>query len=441
MAGRDGVSMVAKPQRPSFFWYTVVPLVLILSMPVTLMCAISFVITHKSSPSLALKSGFGKFVYSSCTDQGFGTWEAWTFAVAFTLYSGLSIPLLAGKAYRGPPTSSGFRPVYRNSGFTYYVLSMLIAGYFLVEKDLPGYPIYKGIPSLVVVLTIEGFLVSALLYVKGLTSPSPGEHGPSGSAVFDFYWGLELYPRVGKRFDVKLWTNSRFGMMLWQLLVLVSWKAQVETSGWNWAMAVTSFLQTAHAAKFFWREDSYMQFEDVVVDRSGYYLSFGFIAFMGPIYAISNFYMVEHCPDMSLVPAIFMTAVGLVVSLLAYLCNRQKQLVRESQGDCSTWRSPARVIRATYRDSAGKEKTDVLLLSGFWSFCHRPDYVLEILTHVSWVLPAGGQSLVPYLSTVFHACLLAHTAYRFEKLCAEKYGRHWREYCSVVKYRMIPYIY
>lgn len=264
-----GVSIVAKPPTPSFFWYTVIPLVLILSTPITLMCAISFVITHKSSPSLALGSGFGQFVYSACTDQGFGTLEAWAFAVTFTLYSALSIQLLAGKAYRGPPTSSGFRPVYRNSGFTYYVLSMLIAGYFLIEKDLPGYRIYRGIPSLVVVLTIEGVIVSVLLYVKGLASPSPGEHGASGSAVFDFYWGLELYPRIGKKFDVKLWTNSRFGMMLWQLLVLVSWKAQVETTGWNWAMAVMSFLQTVHAAKFFWREESYMQFTDVVVDRSG----------------------------------------------------------------------------------------------------------------------------------------------------------------------------
>ncbi|XP_049528801.1 uncharacterized protein LOC119462124 [Dermacentor silvarum] len=259
MAGPDGVSMVFKPRPPSFFWRTVVPVVLILSMPITLMCAISFVITHKSSPSLVLKSGFGKFFYRACIEQGFGTLEAWTFAVTFTLYSAFSIHLLAGKAYRGPPTSSGF---------TYYGLSMLIACYFLIGKDLPGYPIYRGMPSLVVVLTVEGLIVSVLLYFNGLLSPSPGEHGPSGSAMFDFFSGLKLYPSEGKRFDVKLWTNSRFGMMLWPLLVLVSWKAQVETTGWNWAMAVMAFLQTAHAAKFFCWEDFYMKFTDVVLDRS-----------------------------------------------------------------------------------------------------------------------------------------------------------------------------
>ncbi|KAL1416213.1 hypothetical protein MTO96_006472 [Rhipicephalus appendiculatus] len=413
MAGSEGASTVAKAQPPGFVWSTVTPMFLILGMPCTLMCAVSFAITLKSSPLPRLQVGI----------------------------RALSIQLLDGKAYRGPPTSSGYRPVYRNSGFTYYVLSMLIAGYFLVDKDLPGYAIYRSIPYLVAVLIIVGFAVSTLLYVKGLTSPSPGEHGSSGNVVFDFFWGLELYPRIGKRFDVKLWTNSRFGMMLWQLLVLICWKARVETAGWSWAMAATSFLQTAHAAKFFWREDRYVQFSGVIVDRSGYYLSFGFMAFMGPMYAIPNFYMVEHCPDMSPVAAILVTALGLVLSLLHSWCDYQKQLVKDTQGDCVLWRSPAKVIRASYRDDADHETTDLLPLSGFWSICRRPDYVLEILIHLCWALPAGGKSVVPYLSAVLHACVLVYEAYRFEDLCAKKYGQKWKQYCSIIKYRMIPYVY
>ncbi|XP_075751555.1 uncharacterized protein LOC119174557 isoform X2 [Rhipicephalus microplus] len=414
---------------------------MILGMPCTLMCAVSLAITLKSSSTLAFKWGFDRFVYNACTCYGFGTLEAWTFAVAFILYSALSILLLDGKAYRGPPTSSGYRPVYRNSGFTYYVLSLLITGYLLLENDFPGYAIYRSIPSLVAVLAIVGFAISTLLYIKGLTSPSPGEHGSSGNVVFDFFWGLELYPRIGKRFDIKLWTNSRFGMMLWQLLVLICWKARVEIAGWSWAMAATSFLQTAHAAKFFWREDRYVQFTGVVVDRSGFYLSFGYMAFMGPIYAIPNFYMVEHCPDMSPVVAILVTSLGLVLSILHTWCDRQRQLVKDTQGDCIPWQSPAKVIRASYRDSAEHETTDLLPLLGFWSICRRPDYVLEILIHLCWALPAGGKSVVPYMSAILHACILAFEAYRFEDLCTKKYGQKWKQYCSIVKYKMIPYVY
>ncbi|KAH6929026.1 hypothetical protein HPB50_022485 [Hyalomma asiaticum] len=405
MAGTEDSSTSTKAQPPSFFRNTVAPLFLMLSVPCTLMCTVSFVITCKSSPSLAFKSGFGQFVYKACTCHGFGTCSM-------------------AKRTEAHPRHRDTDPSTETQGFTYYVLSMLLAGYFLIEKDLPGYPIYRGIPSLVVVLVIVGFVVSALLYVKGLTSPSPGEHGSSGSVVFDFFWGLELYPRIGKRFDVKLWTNSRFGMMLWQILVLICWKAQ-----------------TAHAAKFFWREERYVQFADVVVDRSGCYLSLGYIAFMGPMYAIPNFYMVEHNQGMSLTQAIFLTTLGLSLSLLHYWCDYQKQLVRNTQGNCSIGRSPVKVIRASYQDNVGNEKTELLPLCGFWSICRRPDYVLEILIHLCWALPAGGQSVVPYMSTVLHVCVLMYEAYRFEDLCAKRYGQQWKQYCSIVKYRMIPYVY
>ena len=31
---------------------------------------------------------------------------------------------------------------------------------------------------------------------------------------------MELYPRIGKHFDVKTWTNCRFGMNGWAMLAL-----------------------------------------------------------------------------------------------------------------------------------------------------------------------------------------------------------------------------
>ena len=32
--------------------------------------------------------------------------------------------------------------------------------------------------------------------------------------------GMELYPRIGKYFDIKTFTNCRFGMMSWALLII-----------------------------------------------------------------------------------------------------------------------------------------------------------------------------------------------------------------------------
>lgn len=39
-----------------------------------------------------------------------------------------------------------------------------------------------------------------------------------GSAAYDFYMGIELNPRLGETFDLKLFTNGRPGMLSWTLM-------------------------------------------------------------------------------------------------------------------------------------------------------------------------------------------------------------------------------
>ncbi|KAL1477312.1 hypothetical protein MTO96_035832 [Rhipicephalus appendiculatus] len=254
--------------RLPFFTHTVLPMLIMLLVPNIVVCITSFVVSHSSSSAKVLELGFAKFWIRSWTGQTFLTLEIWAFIATYTAYSCLSLVLLPGSTYYGPPTSTGHRPVYRKSGFTYYVITMSLAAFILLVIDVPCQNMYRRMPGLAVALVLFAFVISLLLYVKGRTCPSPGEHGPTGSVVFDFYWGLELYPRVGERLDVKQWTNCRFGMMMWQLLVLVGWKAQVEATGWNWCVASTSMLQTVYIAKFFWWEDGYMQTIDITVDRA-----------------------------------------------------------------------------------------------------------------------------------------------------------------------------
>lgn len=37
---------------------------------------------------------------------------------------------------------------------------------------------------------------------------------------FILFQGMELYPRIGKDFDIKVFTNCRFGMMSWAVLAV-----------------------------------------------------------------------------------------------------------------------------------------------------------------------------------------------------------------------------
>lgn len=40
---------------------------------------------------------------------------------------------------------------------------------------------------------------------------------------------MELYPRIGKNFDIKVFTNCRFGMMSWAVLAVTYCIKQVDS--------------------------------------------------------------------------------------------------------------------------------------------------------------------------------------------------------------------
>jgi 7-dehydrocholesterol reductase len=70
--------------------------------------------------------------------------------------------------------------------------------------------------------------------------------------MYDYYWGMELYPRIGKHFDLKTWTNCRMGMMGWAVLVLCYAAKQVELYGrLQDSMLVSVLLMEIYIAKFF----------------------------------------------------------------------------------------------------------------------------------------------------------------------------------------------
>jgi 7-dehydrocholesterol reductase len=63
-------------------------------------------------------------------------------------------------------------------------------------------------------LNILAFSLCFFLTFKGKNFPSTSDSGTTGNTVVDFYWGTELYPRIFG-WDVKVFTNCRFGMMYW----------------------------------------------------------------------------------------------------------------------------------------------------------------------------------------------------------------------------------
>lgn len=415
--------------------------VLILLTPNILVWLVYFVCGLGSSTEEVYRLGFLRFTYNAWTAPGGFTYELWMWILLLAVYAAAGLLFLPGDVFYGPTTNSGHTPTYRHTAVPYYVLSMGIAGYLLLVRDIPCWPIYRMFPGIAVGITVFGLLVCALLYVKGTLWPSPGEWGSSGSCVFDFYWGLELYPRIGKHLDIKQWSICRVALAVWQFFVLVSWKAQVEHSGWNWLMAASAILQSSYILKCILAEDWYINGFEFARDRAGHYLVFGSMSFQGIYYSVTSMYLVEHCPKNSALLGLTVIALGFAMTALNYWADRQKTVARESDGKCIIWGSPAKILRAKYLDEHGNEKTSLLLASGFWSISRHMNYLFDVLGAFCWALPAGTGGVTPYLLPLFVTGFMLHRSWRDEDKCSKKYKEYWTEYCSIVKYQLIPFVF
>ena len=127
---------------------------------------------------------------------------------------------LPGKEHRGPATDKGNVPIYKDNGLLSFFVSTIgfvvfsSKGLFNLYDIGIGYIYYREMIS---AMCIFSFFFCAFLTFKGYFFPSSSDSGSAGNLVMDYYWGVELYPRVFD-FDIKQFTICRFGMMSWAIL-------------------------------------------------------------------------------------------------------------------------------------------------------------------------------------------------------------------------------
>ena len=200
-----------------------------------------------------------------------GSYEAWKFIIPFALYQLILMKVLPGKLTKGPVTPAGNVPIYKANGFLSFSVTMttfFILTYFRVFNPAEVYDHYLEIIG---ALNLMSLLFCGFLCIKGCYFPSSTDSGSSGNVVFDYYWGCELYPRIFG-WDVKQFTNCRFGLMGWAVLVLCYAAKQQEAYGLSDSMVVSVVLQLIYIAKFFHWEMGYMKTLDIMHDRAGFYL-------------------------------------------------------------------------------------------------------------------------------------------------------------------------
>ena len=368
-----------------------------------------------------------------------GSATAWTLIGCFAMSQLLLMRYVPGKQFEGPITPHGNIPLYRANGPACFFITL--GTFCMLSFGLNCFPaslLYDHLGEIIGALNLLSFSFCLFLYFKGRFFPSSSDAGSTGNFLFDFYWGTELYPRIAG-LDLKRFTNCRFGMMSWPLLLISYAAKQEELFGITHGMLIAVFLQLLYIGKFFLWETGYLRSLDIMHDRAGFYICWGCMVFVPSLYTSATLYLVQHPVHLSNLTALCLLAIGSSAILINYLADRQRQNFRASAGNCLIWGKRPLFTRAAYTTTQGQIKENLLLCSGWWGISRHFHYLPEIIGALCWSLPALFNHFLPYFYVVFLSVLLIDRAIRDDQRCSTKYKEVWKTHCQKVPYRILPY--
>jgi 7-dehydrocholesterol reductase len=383
------------------------------------------------------------------------SWLGFRYLAIFGILQAFLQISLPGKKVFGPRTPKGNVPVYTSNGILSYAVTLaLFTATWHVNLFDPA-AVYDATGTIISTSNIFSFLLCLFLYVKGRWAPSSSDSGHTGSFLFDFYWGMELYPRFGRIFDIKTWTNCRMGMGGWAFLTLcyAVKQAQVSSTGYpSLSMLVTVGLMQVYIIKFYLWEDGYWSSMDIAHDRAGYYLCWGCLVWVPAVYTSPAMYLVRHPGSIlggdftssstgTFLFAFLLFTLGALAIFINYDSDRQRHHFRSTQGKCLVWGKPPRKITAKYTTANGQVNESLLLASGWWGVARHFHYLPELLAAFLWSCTAGTASIIPYFYLMFLTALLVDRSYRDDERCRAKYGKSWELYCDLVPYRVVPWLF
>jgi 7-dehydrocholesterol reductase len=427
----------------NFLTRTIVPLLLITITPPFAMLFWHVNVELNGSFLALWNEIVDKGVFSIINDvwlsRFFGTAVAWKIIGVFAVLQLLLMRVLPGRKYNGTITPKGNVPEYVDNGLASYLVTFAL--YFVCSVVLkwfsPGI-VYYHFGDILGALNFTALLFCLILYFKGRFFPSSSDHSHTGNFVFDYYWGTELFPRI-LGWDVKQFTNCRFGMTGWSISVVSFAFAQKELFGSaDWSIIISAALLWIYLLKFFIWEEGYMKSMDIQVDRAGYYICWGCLVWVPAVYTSPMLFMVNHPVGLSVVAALIVFLLGLASIWINYWADYQRQTVRATNGETTIWGATPKLILAEYSTETGERKTNLLLASGFWGISRHFHYVPELLAAFFWSCATGFSYFSPFFYVIFLTILLTHRAFRDDTKCRNKYGKYWDEYCKLVPYKIIP---
>lgn len=358
--------------------------------------------------------------------------HAYSILVVWFLFQALIYLSPLGQTVEGVKLQDGSRLKYKINGLYAFVISHILfaVGYFVFK--VPVSFVYDQYLSFAMAAIVLSFALAFYLYLKSFAPGAklaPG--GNTGNALYDWFIGRELNPRVGL-FDWKTFCEMRPGLIGWVMINYCMMVKQYELHGAvSNSMMLVCFFQFWYILDSFWFEKAILTTMDIVHDGFGFMLAFGDLAWLPFTYSLQARFLVDHPNALSPLACVLIFVFNMCGYLIFRLSNSQKDQYR-----CN----PSHPSVAHLKTLPTKRGTK-LLISGWWGICRHPNYVGDLIMGVAWSLPCGFSTPIPYFYIMYFAPLLIHRQLRDEHHCKAKYGQDWDRYCNIVKYRLIPYIY
>merc|ERR1712137_658096 len=323
----------------------------------------------------------------------FGTSTAWKILGVYAGVEILLMKILPGPIVKGPETIHHNRPVYKDNGFLAFVVSVLLFWVCSVPLDLFSPTIlHDNLIALLGAMNASSLLFCLFLYFKGCFFPDTEDVLFRGSFIADYYWGVELYPTI-LGVQVKQFTNCRFGMMSWPIIILSYAAKQEELYGavadGMWSSVILQFI---YVGTFFYYERGYYYTMDIQHDRAGFYLCWGCLLWVPCVYTSSAMFLVYHPYQLGTAVCVGLVLLGIAGFLQKTHANRQRLNVRANDGNYRLffW-SPenARIIRAKYTTERGEQKESILLADGWWRVAAHSHYWVRFGVPCAGVCPAS----------------------------------------------------
>ena len=199
------------------------------------------------------------------------------------------VPKYKGGIHFGPVTPAGHILPYNINGLQAWFISnaLFLLNGFYFEFFTPTI-IVDNFGGLLWAAVITGNIIAILAYIKAIVAPTHAKDRKfTGSVLYDIVMGVELNPRFGKMFDLKLFLNGRPGIAAWTIINMsYAWK-QYELYGHvTNSMLLVNYLHGLYVVDFFWNEAWYLHTIDICHDHFGWYYGFGDMAWLPWMYTL-----------------------------------------------------------------------------------------------------------------------------------------------------------